>query len=122
MCTVSIKVNDNLLHKAWANMDDDVDVAKWMQQQIEAILIRMALASEKAMPASKTDKQFMPDVVLSLLGASRSLDDEALQRLMDFAAADPKTITLNDLAGILPAPQTSIEELRDEYIREKYGV
>lgn len=122
MCTVSIKVNDNLLHKAWANMDDDVDVAKWMQQQIEAILIRMALASEKAMPASKTDKQSMPDVVLSLLGASRSLDDEALQRLMDFAAADPKTITLNDLAGILPAPQTSIEELRDEYIREKYGV
>ena len=106
-----------MLHKAWANMDDDVDVAEWMQQQIEAILIRMALASER-----KHTEQPVPDMVLSLLGASRCVNDEALQRLMDFAAADPKTITLNDLAGILPAPQTSIEELRDEYIREKYGV
>ncbi|MBR5081806.1 MAG: hypothetical protein IKX35_05105 [Bacteroidales bacterium] len=46
MCTVSIKVNDNLLQRAWANMDQDVDMAEWMQQQIEAILIRMALAAE----------------------------------------------------------------------------
>ena len=46
MCTVSIKVNDNLLQRAWANMDDDVDIAEWMQQQIEAILIRLAFASE----------------------------------------------------------------------------
>ena len=131
MCTVSIKVNDNLLHRAWANMDKDVDMAEWMQQQIEAILIKMALATETKkrqdtvaldLAESKTDRQPIPDVVLSLLGAGRSVDDEALQRLMDFAAADPKTITLNDLAGILPAPQTSIEELRDEYIREKYGV
>ena len=37
MCTVSIKVNDNLLHRAWANMDKDVDMAEWMQQQIEAM-------------------------------------------------------------------------------------
>lgn len=126
MCTVSIKVNDNLLHKAWANMDDDVDLAKWMQQQIEAILIRMALDAETSKRQDaiegKTDSRTVPDVVLSLLGANGSVDDEALQRLMDFAAADPKTITLNDLAGILPAPQTSIEDLRDEYIREKYGV
>ena len=78
MCTVSIKVNDNLLHKAWANMDDDVDMAEWMQQQIEAILIRMALDSEKAMPASKTDKQSIPDVVLSLLGAGMPLTDDDL--------------------------------------------
>ena len=77
---------------------------------------------EHAAVQEAEDQQSVPDVVLSLLGASRCVNDEALQRLMDFAAADPKTITLNDLAGILPAPQTSIEELRDEYIREKYGV
>jgi hypothetical protein len=47
MCTVSIKVNDALLNKALVNMDDDVDIAEWMQQQIEAILIRLAFASEK---------------------------------------------------------------------------
>ena len=122
MCTVSIKVNDNLLQKAWANMGYDVDMTEWMQQQMEAILIRMAMVSEKTTPASQAEGQPIPDIVLSLLGASGSMDDETLQRLMDFAAADPKTITLNDLAGILPAPQTLIEELRDEYIREKYGV
>lgn len=47
MCTVSIKVNDTLLNKARVNMDNDVDIAEWMQQQIEAILIRLAFASEK---------------------------------------------------------------------------
>lgn len=131
MCTVSIKVNDNLLQKAWANMGYDVDMTEWMQQQMEAILLKMALASETSkrqdtvvidLAETKTDRRPVPDVVLSLLGASGSMDDETFQRLMDFAAADPKTITLNDLAGILPAPQTLIEELRDEYIREKYGV
>ena len=118
MCTVSIKVNDSLLQRAWANMDEDVDLAEWMQQQIEAILVRMAVASERKQPT----EQLVPEAVLSLLGASRSVNDEALKRLMDFAAADPKTITLGDLAGILPAPHISIEDLRAEYISEKYGV
>ena len=98
MCTVSIKVDDSLLQRAWANMDDDVDMAEWMQQQIEAILVRMALASE------------------------RNKKQDALQRLVDFAAADPSTISLSDLAGILPASKTSFDDLRDEYISEKYGV
>jgi len=47
MCTVTIKVKDGLLNKAWANMDEDIDVAEWMQQQIEAILTKMALSSEE---------------------------------------------------------------------------
>ena len=47
MCTISIKVNDILLSKARLNLDNDVEIAEWMQQQIEAILIRMAYASEK---------------------------------------------------------------------------
>lgn len=47
MCTVSIKVNDALLNMARVNMDCDVDISEWMQQQIEAILIRIALTPEK---------------------------------------------------------------------------
>ena len=90
MCTVSIKVNDKLLDRAKANMDSDVDIALWLQQQIEAILMEMALAAEK-----------------------RSKRQAAMQRLMDFAAADPSTITLDDLAGILPAPQTKEQPLPD---------
>ena len=41
MCMVTVKVKDNLLNKAWANMDENVDIAEWMQQQIEAILVKM---------------------------------------------------------------------------------
>ena len=78
MCTVSIKVNDNLLHRAWANMDEDVDMAEWMQQQIEVILIRMAMDSEKAMSVSQTEEQPVSDVVLSLLGAGLPLTDDDL--------------------------------------------
>ena len=47
MCTVSIKVNDDLLHKAWGSKYSEVDMSEWMQQQIEAILVRMALATER---------------------------------------------------------------------------
>lgn len=95
MCTVSIKVNDNLLHRAWANMDKDVDMAEWMQQQIEAILLRMTLVSEK---------------------------NEAMQRIKTIAEAKGEAVSLLDFEGILPASKLSFEELRDEYISEKYGV
>lgn len=78
MCTVSIKVNDNLLQKAWANMGYDVDMTEWMQQQMEAILIRMAMVSEKTTPASQTEGQPIPDIVLSLLGAGMPLTDDDL--------------------------------------------
>jgi len=87
MCTVSIKVNDNLLHKALGSMDNDVEIAEWMQQQIEAILIKMALATETKkrqdtvaldLAESKTDRQPIPDVVLSLLGAGLPLAEDDL--------------------------------------------
>ena len=66
MCTVSIKVNDNLLQKAWANMDDDVDLAEWMQQQIEAILLKMALDSEREEPTKShwwDDYELSPEIL-----------------------------------------------------------
>jgi len=102
MCTVTIKVKDSLLHKAWVNMDEDVDVAEWMQQQIEAILTKMALSSEKKVRATShswddyelspeilamvpekrrsvcTNDQPIPEAVLNLLGAGIPLDDDDL--------------------------------------------
>ena len=66
MCTVSIKVNDNLLQKAWANMDKDVDMAEWMQQQIEAILLKMALDSEREEPTKShwwDDYELSPEIL-----------------------------------------------------------
>ncbi len=88
MCTISIKVDDNLLSKAWANMEDsDADVAEWMQRQIEAILLEMTLAQrqKKEKPATAPQHRHklvetdpVPDVVLSLLGAGKPLADDDL--------------------------------------------
>ena len=47
MCTVSIKVDDNLLNMAGLNLNGDVDVSEWIQHQVEAILIRMSFAAKK---------------------------------------------------------------------------
>jgi len=66
MCTVSIKVNDTLLNKAMLNLDDDVEIADWMQQQIEAILIRMAFASENkahTTPHSWDNYELSPEIL-----------------------------------------------------------
>lgn len=66
MCTVSIKVNDDLLHKAWGSKYSEVDMSEWMQQQIEAILVRMALATErKSLEASHLwdDYELSPEIL-----------------------------------------------------------
>ena len=80
MCTVSIKVNDDLLHKALGSMYSEVDMAEWMQQQIEAILIKMALSKKqtKALLSTQGEELQIPDVVLSLLGAGEPLADDDL--------------------------------------------
>lgn len=95
MCTVSIKVNDTLLSKARVKMGGDVDMVEWMQQQMEAILIRIAFASDS---------------------------QDAMQRIVNFSQMDESSISLHDLEGILPNFKTPIDDLRGEYINEKYGL
>ena len=66
MCTVSIKVNDTLLDMAKMNMGQDIDIAEWMQQQIEAMLIRIALSADtKASEASHSwdDYELSPEIL-----------------------------------------------------------
>ncbi len=102
MCTVSIKVNDNLLERAGMNMDGDVDIAEWMQRQIEALLMEMALSTTRNVHSTPhswdndelspetlavapqtrrdvyTSDQPIPDAVRRLLGAGLPLDDDDL--------------------------------------------
>ena len=105
MCTLSIKVNDTLLDKARVNLDSDIDVTEWLQQQINAILIKMAYSSERKTNAtSSLSKQ------------------DPIQRIIRFSETDGNALSLRDLEGILPATQTSLEDLGDEYITEKYGI
>ena len=76
MCTVSIKVNDTLLNKALVNMGNDVDMAEWMQQQIEAILIKMALSSERnacTTPHSWDDYELSPEILAMAPKTRRSI-------------------------------------------------
>lgn len=99
MCTYSISIEDTLIEQLRPVIGSDSDVNDWMQRQVELVVLRYVQQHK-----------------------SRSKRQDSLQRLLDLASADPSTITLSDLEGILPAPQTSIEDLRNEYLSEKYGV
>lgn len=66
MCTVSIKVNDDLLKMAGINMDSDADISEWMQQKIEALLIEMALSAKinaHTTPHSWDNYELSPEIL-----------------------------------------------------------
>lgn len=42
MCTYKITIDDALLERARPAIGQDTDVTKWMQQQMEVILLQMA--------------------------------------------------------------------------------
>ena len=47
MCTVNIKLTSDQFRMIKAIIGEDADIAEWLQQQIEAILQQMVMASEK---------------------------------------------------------------------------
>ena len=63
MCTVTIKVKDDLLEMAGLNLDSDVDIAKWMQQQIEAVLIGMAFSAKGKASHSWDNYELSPEIL-----------------------------------------------------------
>lgn len=66
MCTVSIKVDDTLLNMAQLNMNSDVEIAEWVQQQIDAILIKMAFGYEigaHTTPHSWDNYELSPEIL-----------------------------------------------------------
>jgi hypothetical protein len=46
MCTYNITVNDTLIERARPAIGADTDIAKWMQRQVETLLIRLAVAPQ----------------------------------------------------------------------------
>ena len=56
MCTYNITVNDTLIERARRAIGADTDISQWMQRQIEALLIRLAIT-----PQHET-KQYAPDL------------------------------------------------------------
>ena len=86
MCTYNITLNDSLVERARPAIGADTDIGKWMQRQMEALLIRLAVTPQReaeqyapdlkdilAMPS--LDNAEVPDVVLNLLGAGEPVAD-----------------------------------------------
>ena len=86
MCTYKITLNDSLVERARPAIGADTDIGKWMQRQMEALLIRLAVTPQReaeqyapdlkdilAMPS--LDNAEVPDVVLNLLGAGEPVAD-----------------------------------------------
>jgi hypothetical protein len=99
MCTYSISIEDNLIEQLRPTLGTDKDVNGWMQRQVELAVL-----------------QYVQQLKY------RSKRQDSIQRIIAISEADGSTVSLRDLEGILPDPQTSFEDLRDEYINEKYGV
>ncbi|MBO7101167.1 MAG: hypothetical protein J6V98_04010 [Bacteroidales bacterium] len=56
MCTYNITLNDNLVERARPAIGADTDISQWMQRQMEALLIRLAVT-----PQREAD-QYTPDL------------------------------------------------------------
>lgn len=56
MCTYNITLNDSLVERARQAIGADTDISQWMQRQMEAILIRLAVT-----PQCEA-KQYAPDL------------------------------------------------------------
>ena len=99
MCTYSISIDDNLIEQLRPTLGANGDVNEWMQRQIELAVLRLVQQRN-----------------------SESKRQESIRRILAIAEADGNTVSLSDLEGILPASRTSLEDLRNEYISEKYGL
>ena len=60
MCTYSITLSDTLIELARPAIGADTDISKWMQRQMEAILIRLATAQRNN--SKDTTDQYAPDL------------------------------------------------------------
>ena len=96
MCRYTIAIDDAVIEQARPAFATESDIEPWLQHQMEQALLRLALVTRR--------------------------DKNTEQRIQALAAADPATVSFRDLKGILSVPAPSLEQLRDEYITEKYGV
>lgn len=81
MCTYNITLNDNLVEQARPAIGADTDITQWMQRQMEALLIRLAVSPQREA------KQYAPDLEAILAMPLLDKDDVGLngeQARMDY--------------------------------------
>lgn len=99
MCRYNIAIDDALMEEVRPHIDRDVTVQAWLEG-----LLRKALLNYAAQFAAPSVSNHGKTIVEQL----KSLEN------------DPDG--LFKLDGILKPSQYSAEELRDEYLSEKYGI
>ena len=60
MCTYSITLSDTLVEQARPAIGVDTDISKWMQRQMEIILIRLATTTQRN--SKDTTEHYAPDL------------------------------------------------------------
>ena len=84
MCTYSITLSDTLIEQARPAIGADTDISKWMQQQMETILIRLATATQRN--SENTTEHYAPD--LEAILAMPLLDDTEVGLNGEYARMD----------------------------------
>jgi hypothetical protein len=80
---VTIKVKDDLLKMAGLNMDSDVDIAEWMQQQIEAVLMGMVFSAKGKASHSWDNYELSPEILAIAPKKRRSVYGDYKAELSD---------------------------------------
>ncbi len=84
MCTYSITLSDTLIEQARPAIGADTDISKWMQHQMEMILIRLATTSQR--DSIDTTEHYAPD--LETILAMPLLDDSEVGLNGEYARID----------------------------------
>ena len=84
MCTYSITLSDTLIEQARPAIGADTDISKWMQHQMEMILIRLATTTQG--DSKDTTEHYAPD--LEAILAMPLLDDSEVGLNGEYARID----------------------------------
>ena len=111
MCTYNITVNDTLIERARPAIGDDTDIEKWMQRQVETLLIRLAVDPQHN---AKTDAEPLAPELETILAsavehAEKATDDRITPGVSRLIRGNSWYISDEEL-----------DQMRYEYLMEKY--
>jgi len=98
-CNYTISLDDRLVGKIRSRFKNEESLSQWMQQQLELVVLNYA--------ENKNEHQ--------------NMKEETRKRLEMLAAGKPHE-GLKDLKGIMALANTTIDELRQGYISDKYNI
>ena len=101
MCTYTFTLDDRLVSRISPQFKGQEAMRQWLQQELELLIVQRA---EKMGNVQKTQDK-----------------ESARQRILELTSGKRK-MTLADLKGIIAGATHSAEEMRSDYLSEKYGL